>query len=146
MLLTPQEGDVGQVPVGWKLTTPGFQAVVTDEDPKQGKRCVRVAIKEGASPSGQEYGVLLQACNAAPYRGKVVRLRGCLRVNAATAADRAQLWMRVDRPNKQRGFFDNVNDRPVRDAAWASYDIVGDVAADAESIYFGLIVIGGSPV
>src|SRR4051812_43364852 len=41
-----EEGDVGQVPVGWTLTTPEYQAAVTDENPKQGKRCVRVGLKD----------------------------------------------------------------------------------------------------
>ena len=140
-----EDGHVGQPPVAWQLTTPEYQATVMDEGPKRGKHCVRVSLKDGATPSPRAVGVLLQSCDAEPYRGKLVRLRGALRIDPAAPADRVQLWMRVDRPDKKTGFFDNMDDRPVREAAWSYHDIVGDVDSDAEEIYFGLLMFGGSP-
>ena len=43
------------------------------------------------------------------------------------------------------GFFDNMDDRPIRNRTWGESEIVGDVAPDAESIVFGVLLIGGSP-
>src|SRR5262249_28418050 len=34
-------------------------------------------------------------------------------------------------------------DRPIRSADWQRYEIVGDVASDADSIVFGMMLIGG---
>ena len=50
--------------------------------------------------------------------------------------------MRVDREGTERGFFDNMQDRPIRDPEWKPYEIVGEVAEDATSLSFGLILIG----
>ena len=46
--------------------------------------------------STQRFGNLMQMVNAAPYRGKTVRLRTWLRVDAATADDTAEMWFRVE--------------------------------------------------
>jgi C-terminal processing protease CtpA/Prc len=40
------------------------------------------------------------------------------------------------------GFFDNMNDRPIRSAEWAYYEITGEVAPDAESLNFGMMLQG----
>ena len=53
------------------------------------------------------------------------------------------LWLRVDRLEQRRGFFDNMADRPIRSTEWADYVIEGDVAADAQFINLGLL-LGGS--
>lgn len=43
------------------------------------------------------------------------------------------LWLRVDLPAGQTGFFDNMADRPVTSSEWQEYEIVGQVAADADN-------------
>ncbi len=56
--------------------------------------------------------------------------------------------MRVDRKPAGEstqpvpGFFDNMDDRPIRAGEWAHYEIVGDVADDAENISIGMFVVG----
>src|SRR5262249_34950196 len=89
--------------------------------------------------------VLLQRADAAPYQGKLIRLKAAVRIDAAGPLDRAQLWLRVDRPNRRAGFFDNMDDRPIRSKAWHDYEIAGNVARDAEKISLGLIVFGSAP-
>ena len=44
------------------------------------------------------------------------------------------------------GFFDNMQDRPIIDASWRDYQIVGDVADDAEEIALGLMMFGNGRV
>ena len=80
----------------------------------------------------------MQSVSAVPYRGKKVRFRASVRAEEG----QAQLWLRVDRQGDERGFFDNMGDRPIRDAAWKPYEIVGEVADDAVSLNFGMILVG----
>jgi Peptidase family S41 len=77
---------------------------------------------------------LVQVVDAAPLRGKRVRLRGKLRAHHG----RAQLWMRVDREHG-RGFFDNMMDRPVLREVWTEAEVVGTVDQDANQIAFGVL-------
>ena len=48
----------------------------------------------------------------------------------------------MDRQTGQMGFFDNMNDRPIRSKDWQRFEIVGDIARDAERINFGLMLMG----
>ena len=40
------------------------------------------------------------------------------------------------------GAFDNMGDRPVTDSKWSHYEIVADVAEDAEKITVGMMLLG----
>ena len=99
--------------------------------------------REGATPvSGAEFGGILQQISAVPLRGKEVRFSA--RGKAAVTGDGNQLqfWIRVDRPDRRMGFFENMDSRPVRTSSWKSYEINGNVAADAERIAFGAFLAG----
>ena len=61
---------------------------------------------------------------------------------SVVTGNQGQLWLEVDRENKQRGFFDNMNDRPIQSHEWQSYEIVGTVANDATTISFGCFLKG----
>jgi C-terminal processing protease CtpA/Prc len=100
----------------------------------QSKRRHRVMRRP--DPEAAPFAVLSQHVDATPYRGKRVRLRGQLRT---ANGGRGQLWLRVDRGETGRGFFDNTNDRPVKAETWTPLEITGDVAADATSLVFGIL-------
>jgi C-terminal processing protease CtpA/Prc len=85
------------------------------------------------------FGTALQILDATPYRGRKIRLRAAVRAEVE-GANQAQMWLRVDRPNRERGFFDNMGDRPIRSADWQVYTIEGEVAEDAERIALGMIL------
>jgi hypothetical protein len=87
-------------------------------------------------------GNLMQNFSAAAYRGKTVRLRAKLKLDAVDATDKAQMWLRVDRPDRHMGFFDNMNDRPVQTSTWTDVEIVGKIDPDANEIYFGVMENG----
>jgi hypothetical protein len=65
-------------------------------------------------------------------------------VSAGDASGRGALWLRVDRPNQHIGFFDNMEDRPIRESEWRQYSVEGQVAADAARIAFGAMAAGAA--
>src|SRR5262245_57897825 len=58
------------------------------------------------------WGNLVQSVPAGALRGRKVRLSAAIDAEVM-GRGRAQLWLRVDRPGGQRGFFDNMADRPI---------------------------------
>lgn len=134
-----EQGQLGQPPPGWVCPTPGYRIELTDREPKRGRFCVRLANETKNPPA--PFGNILKGIDATPYRGKTVRFKAAVRCWQADTGDRAQLWFRVDRPNQQLGFFDNMGDRPINAREWEYYEIVGDVADDAAGIVFGCMLV-----
>lgn len=135
-----EQGELGRVPTGWIVPTPGYGALLTDQGARQGQRCVLLQSERGAKESAP-FGNIMQVVDAGAYRGKLVRLRAAVRVEGARATDRAQLWLRVDRAGGRMGFFDNMSHRPISESAWRYHEIVGAVVDDAERLNFGLMLI-----
>lgn len=134
-----ESGASGAVPPGWIApgVAFGYPVNLAAEGCKQGKQCVRVS---GKPESANAFGNVMQTIDATAYRGKRVRLRGAVRVEGAGAF--AGLWMRVDRPARMMGFFDNMQDRPIHSAEWAYYEITGDIADDAATLNIGMLLRG----
>jgi len=65
-----------------------------------------------------------------------------VRASVTDEGSGAQCWLRVDRPGVQQGFFENMNDRPVRTPAWSTVEIVGRIDLDAERIALGCFLKG----
>ena len=89
-------------------------------------------------------GVMSQFVEADKLRGRTIRMRARMRVVDPEASGGGGIWLRVDRPNRVVGFFDNMQDRPVRDTAWREYIIEGPVADDATQIWFGVLSTGST--
>jgi hypothetical protein len=166
------QGELGKEPPGWfvpsMLKQAGYSAVVVAEHPAGGSRSALLQAPAGGPPPGPAaFGNLMRSFDAAPYRGRRVRFRAQVKVQAESEGEgsgagagagksaggaasgrtpppppRAQLWLRVDGPGRTVGFFDNMDDRPITSTTWGSYEIVGDVPADAETINLGLMLIG----
>jgi C-terminal processing protease CtpA/Prc len=138
-----EKGSPGQAPPGWFVPQPvldaGYVARTSGDDPKEGKQCAYVTLTRAQSDG---FGNVMQAIDATPYRGKMVRFRAAVKFDAGNGFGRAQLWLRIDRAGGVQGFFNNMGDRPITSPTWAFYDIVGDVASDAESINFGMMLVG----
>jgi C-terminal processing protease CtpA/Prc len=131
------EDDVpGSVPAGW-FVPPVLKAsaAVTSDEPAAGRRCVRLDV----SGTAESVGNLMRTVDATAWRGKRIRFAASVRTQGA---GRAQLWLRVDRGGGATGFFDNMQDRPIRSPRWSEHEIVGDVDADAHSIALGLLILG----
>jgi erythromycin esterase len=79
-------------------------------------------------------GKLTQSLSAIPYRGKTVRLRAWLRVDASTTGDHAQLLLADDRGNVQQSTVDS--------ARWTSCELAAEIDGEAQSIQLGVLATG----
>jgi C-terminal processing protease CtpA/Prc len=129
---------------GWHLRDSSTYAAVLDSvDPHGGRWSARVAGQPGATATTAA--ILQQRVDPAPYRGRRVRFRAWVRSDLAPGPGWAGLWMRVDRPNGARGFFDNMESRAIRGrTGWTRYEIAGEVAHDAEALFVGLVMVGAA--
>ena len=75
--------------------------------------------------------------NAKDYQGKNFRLTAMARTEVQDDSAASHLWARVDK-QKSMGFFDNMKDRPIRNAAWQHYSLVGKIDTGAYDITFGV--------
>ncbi len=140
----------GNAVAGWALAPPAARAhyrLDTVED-ENGGRAGRLAPVEGAPVEGapaEAFGAALQSFGAAPWRGALVRFRA--RVRLARPGGSAALALSVARPAPKRaGFNDYMADRPILSEAWRSYEIVGRVAPDAETVTVQVMARGGAEV
>ncbi len=143
-LATPgfEEGAVGQAPAGWRAASPGGGAITTSaEGATAGEQCAVMDATESAS-GGRMSLNLMQSLDATPWRGKRARFSASVKTAELSEASGAQLWFRVDRSSGRQGSFDNMGDRPIRGEEWARYEVVLDIAEDAERLALGVFVLG----
>ena len=121
--------------IAWHYRGAGMSETATG--PYTAKRTHRTAPAQ--SQSGPTFGTMVQVIRADTLRGKTIRMRGQVRIGDPTAQGWAGLWLRVDHSSGAPGFFDNMQNRPVRDTTWREYVIEGSIAPDATQIVFGVI-------
>jgi C-terminal processing protease CtpA/Prc len=140
-----EEGQPGEVPPGWHLSSVaksnGYTAKIVTDKPESGRQAAEVAL-EGERKDANAFGNLLSFFDATPYRGKRIRFRAAVRAEVSGGESQAALWLRVDREGGAMGFFDNMEDRPIRSSEWKTYEITGDVAPDAKNIFVGMMLFG----
>jgi hypothetical protein len=140
-----EEGDSGKTPPGWFVPQvekiSGSLAELRRKGCRSSVGCA-VVIAPAAATTPDSVGNLMQSFRAAAYRGKTVRLRAWVRVEAGGPEDRAQMWLRVDRPNGKVGFLEDMDGRPVRSAEWTSCEIVAEIDGDAQFLDFGVKSMG----
>ena len=142
------ESGEGDSVADWRFLVPGGtgnELTAVTDDVTEGERAARLDLSE-IEISGNGFANLTQSVDAEPLQGKRVRFRAAVKVQGAGAQDRVQLWFRVDRKaedgNTPMGFFDNMQDRPIMAGDWQHYEIVGDIADDAERIVLGFLGFG----
>ena len=94
------------------------------------------------SDAENSFGTITNSIDAKTLRSKKIKLTAAIRVEAEGKNNNGHLWLRVDRENKEMGFFDNMDDRPITGKEWKEYEITGDVAGDAVNISFGCFLRG----
>lgn len=112
-------------------------------EPTGGRAGTPAALLRSAVAEPGGFVTLMRHVPAAPYRGGHVRLRALLKTEGVVR--RAGLWMRVDRRGDPLEVlaFDNMGDRPVRGTtAWRRYEVVLDVPAGADEVYYGALLEG----
>jgi|GEM_PF-264617 len=90
----------------------------------------------------RESGYILKRIDAAEFIGKKFKIKAAVKMNVKGEKNRGVLWVRVDLKNKGIGFFNNMYDRPIRYNQWKEYEIIGEVAKNADKISFGAIFFG----
>lgn len=91
-------------------------------------------------PNRAPIGGATNSLNVEAYRGKNFKLKGWMRTAVTTG--QGQIWVRVDREGKNYGFFDNMDDRPVKSKEWKAYEITGTIDIDASKLSFGAFLVG----
>jgi erythromycin esterase len=140
------QADVGrwEVPAGMRAL--GYVAETSHEGCRSAS-CTVLRPPDSA-PAGS-FGNFEQTLDAAAFRGRKVSLSAWIRVESdgpLTPADRAQMWLRVLRPDRAIAFYDDMGDRPIASSEWRRYEIAGEVAPDAQSIQIGVLSFGKAGV
>jgi erythromycin esterase len=143
-----ESGEPGKPPTFWLVPkqTPDFDFSVTtsENNPHTGKLCAVISRIPGKH-YGEMYGSLSQQIDATFYRGKRVRLRAAIRTNVSEPGNQAHLWLRVTKKYympESLLFYDNMADRPITNRDWCDYEIIGEVPPDAETIGYGIALVG----
>ena len=84
-----------------------------------------------------DWGAITQSVDAKPYVGKKFKLQAAVKVQLIDTTAEAEIWVRIDKPNKKMGFFYNMMDKPIRTKDWKIFSIEGKVDKDAGFIVFG---------
>ncbi|HTX36627.1 MAG TPA: erythromycin esterase family protein [Bryobacteraceae bacterium] len=134
----------------WQVPAPLRALGYTAEPSHEGchSAACTVLLPPDNAPPGS-FGNFQQTLDAATFRGRKVSLSAWVRVeNGGSLApgDRAQMWLRVLRPDRQTAFYDDMGDRPIVSTEWRRYEIAGEVAADAQSIQIGVLSFGKARV
>jgi hypothetical protein len=138
-----QRGDALKPPPGWFVLDAMEDTEYLAEWHASCRGDAPCAVLAGpATATVVSLGSLLQDFDAAPFRGKRVRLRAWIKIEAGALGDRAHMLLRVNRPNAGTGSPDSTGDRPIVSSEWKSYEIREVVAPDAGSIRIGVAVYG----
>lgn len=134
----------GYMPYGWVV--PGYAQSLnyigeaSKDNPASGKFCLMLSnfskLEEGA------YGSVMQSIDIKPYRGRRFLFSAVVRTDFEDIKSSAHLWAKVIRENKQEGFFDWMQDNPIRTKEWSYFEIGGFVDEDASEMNFGLLLVG----
>jgi C-terminal processing protease CtpA/Prc len=145
-----EKGNVGGLPIGWDHPASsrknGFTVALTEEGPKKGKRSV--VISRELKGNRFDYATMLdqgkvtQSFDAAPYRGKLVRVRVTARTALSGYRSQGQVLVRVPRKGGLPSFYDDLADRPIQRKDWHDCEILAEVARDAQAIDLELILQG----
>jgi hypothetical protein len=134
------------LPAAWHLTgshADDYELGLLPGVVQDGHRVARLRLQpEAGHPAG--FGALMQSIAATRYLGRRVQFSALLRTREVTGW--AGLWLRVDGAREPL-IMDNMQNRPVRHSTgWAEASIVLDVAEDAQSLHFGMLLRGGGAV
>jgi hypothetical protein len=127
-----------RIPKGWSVSGDAPTKYLTGLDPTVtygNLPCV--TIKAGPDPS--EFGAICQTIKADMYRGK--RLRFTAVVRSLDVENMAALFMRVGGAGDQMLGIDNMRNRPITGTTdWIHYTVVLNIAEEAETIVFGILL------
>jgi hypothetical protein len=68
-----------------------------------------------------DWGAFNQRLDAKNFAGKKFKLQAAVKVQLIDPTSEAEIWVRVDRPNRKTGFFYNMMDKPIRVKEWSDF-------------------------
>jgi hypothetical protein len=155
-----RDGAAGQVPPDWFVPqaarNAGYSAELRRKNCKSSAGCA--VLVSPANAQSRDSGTLMQTFNVDTYRGKMIRLGASLRLEslaspaspASPAASDpfsfAQLWLRVDRPNRPVNDLANIAAQELRSTEWRRRELVYEVPSDATSMSIGVLASGTTNV
>ncbi len=95
------------------------------------------------------FGSVLQTFNAEAWRGRTVRLRASLRLQATRPADLARLWLRTEQAGEvlsEDNLLEHLDYRVVRSSEWTPVEIVRNIDANARELSIGIMIEGSGKV
>lgn len=136
-------GEPGTTPSGW-VTTPlmnglGFESATTADRPYRGTRAL-VLSRSAGNYYGERDGSVTQGIDATAYRGKHVRLRLMARADGVGLGNQAYVRLQVTNPDGVKS--DNLIGQPVTSTGWQRYEVEADVPSNADTITYGIYLIG----
>jgi hypothetical protein len=140
------ETTLDPLPAGWHMSgshRTEYEAGLLPADcAYEGRRVVQLRFRTAGLPGG--FGTVMQSIDAARYRGSRVRFGAMIRGQEIT--DWAGIWLRIDDANGTK-VLDNMQDRSLRGTTdWTEAANVLDVADDATSVHFGVLLGGAGAV
>ena len=148
--LQPVDADVAVtgtgLPGGWTLSGSARGAYeVSVEDPAAPDQTSSVYLLRSIDSPGEGFGTMSRSTPATRFRGRRLRLAATLK--GKDVQPWTGLWMRVDGPEQQTLAFDNMYDRGLRGTFdWTRVEVVLDVADEAVSIPYGVLLAGQGTV
>lgn len=136
-IITPQN-TTGYEAVYWQ-----HKGVSKDMEMQDGAyRSVRVnRFTEHDESNG--FGSLSVSINPENYRGKEIKYTGWVKLKDDPKSEgTGHLWLRVDKPDKTAGFFDNMQNNPITSNEWKQYEIIGEVDDLASGLFVGCFLLG----
>lgn len=128
-LISPAEQ--GYVPVYWQHYGVGKDMT----NPSKLYKSVRVNAPQKVK-NAAGFGGIGSQIDAQPYLGKRIRIRSKAKLTTQSGGS-GHIWLRVDKKDKSQGFFNNMDDSPIRSSNWESYSFEGKIDPTAASIFFG---------
>ena len=70
--------------------------------------------------------------------GKIkLRITAQVKLLATSKQSMASIWLRAETKEGKKGYFDNMNDRPIQSAKWRTYLVEASLGKNIHQIYFG---------
>jgi hypothetical protein len=140
-----EQGEAGHVPPEWRAPASfrryDFDIGTTDSQCHSGTRCAVISRAPGEH-YGEVAGTLTQSIDATPYRGKQVTLRAATRAQQKGADNRSWVTLSVAKQAAGRPAVTFEALRPVVSSRWKTLQVRAAVPNDAETITFGLVLVG----
>lgn len=98
--------------------------------------CIGTMAQQKADTVDTYWYAFSQSVNVKKYEGKKFVFEADVKSECIDSAAGCAIWLRID-TEKGVGFFDNMDDRPVRNKLWQKYSISGVIDSFPSGLVFG---------